>query len=79
MPENGTWDLIRNYRFKIKRMKANWMDYFLPRTCLLKYVLKEKIEGRIEVMERQERRRKQLLNELNEKIVCSKLKKSTSS
>ena len=50
------------------------MGCILPRSCLVKYVTKGKIDGRIEVMGRQERRRKQLLNELNEKIVWSKLK-----
>jgi len=50
------------------------MGCILPRSCLVKYVTKGKIDGRIEDMGRQERRLKQLLNELNEKIVCSKLK-----
>jgi hypothetical protein len=50
-------------------MKANWMGYILPRNCLVKYVVKGKIDGRIEIMGRQERRRKQLVNELKEKRV----------
>jgi uncharacterized protein (UPF0335 family) len=36
------------------------------RNCLLKHVIDGKIEGRIEVTERRERRRKQLLDDLKE-------------
>jgi hypothetical protein len=42
----------------------------LGRNCLLKQV----IEGKIEVMGRRGRRRKQLLNEVKEKRGCWKLK-----
>jgi hypothetical protein len=44
----------------INRRKANWIGYILLRSCLLKHVIEEKIEGRTEVMGRQGRRRKQL-------------------
>jgi hypothetical protein len=39
----------------------------LCRNCLLKHVIEGKLEGRIEVMERWGRRRKQLLDILKEK------------
>jgi hypothetical protein len=43
------------------------MGDILPRNCFVKYVMKGKTDGRIEIMRRQEKRRKQLLNELKEK------------
>jgi hypothetical protein len=46
----------------------------LRRNCLLKHVIEEKIEGRIEVMGRRGRRRKQLLEDLKEKRANWKLK-----
>jgi hypothetical protein len=51
----------RNILHAIKRRKANWIGHILRRNCLLKHVIEGKVEGRIEVMERRERRRKQLL------------------
>jgi hypothetical protein len=48
----------------INRRKANGTGDILGRNCLLKHVLKENIEGRIEVMGRGGRRRKQLLNDV---------------
>jgi len=50
-------------------MGHNW-----PTNCLLKYVTERKIEGRIEVTERQRRRRKQLLDDLKKKRRYLKLK-----
>jgi hypothetical protein len=38
----------------------------LCKTCLLKLVIEGKVDGRIEVMERRRRRRKQILDELTE-------------
>jgi hypothetical protein len=38
----------------------------LIRNCLLKHVIERKIKGRIEMAERRARRRKQLLNNLQE-------------
>jgi hypothetical protein len=37
---------------RIKRRKASWIDHFLYRDCLLKHHIKEKIEGRTEMMGR---------------------------
>jgi hypothetical protein len=54
----------RNILHTINRKKANWIGHFMLRNCLLKHVIKGKMEGRIEVTERQVRRRKQLLDDL---------------
>jgi hypothetical protein len=47
--------------------RANWSGHILRRNCLLKHVIEGKIEGRIEVTGRRERRHKQLLDDLKEK------------
>jgi hypothetical protein len=39
----------KNIPHTIKRRKANWIGHILRRSCLLKHVIKGKIEGRIEV------------------------------
>jgi hypothetical protein len=57
----------RNIIHTIKRRKANWIGHILRRNCLLKYVIKGKLEGRIEMTGRRGRRRKQLLDDLKEK------------
>jgi hypothetical protein len=49
---------------KIKRRKANWISHTFRRNCFIKHGIEGKIVGRIEVTERQERRRKQLLDDL---------------
>jgi len=46
----------------------------LGRNCLLKHVIEEKTEERIEVMGGSERRRKQLLDEFKEKKGYRKLR-----
>jgi hypothetical protein len=46
----------------------------LRRNCLLKHVIEGKLEGRIEMMGRRGRRRKQLLDDLKEKRRYWKLK-----
>jgi hypothetical protein len=38
----------RNILHKIKRSKTNWIGHILRRNCLLKHVIEEKIEGKIE-------------------------------
>jgi hypothetical protein len=48
----------------IKRRKGKWLGLILRRNCLLKYVIEGKIAGRIEVMDRGRRKRKQLLDNL---------------
>jgi hypothetical protein len=62
------------YYKQYKRRNANWIVHILRRNCLLKHVIEWKIEGRIEVTERQERRSKQLLNDLKERRGYWKLK-----
>jgi hypothetical protein len=64
----------RNIVHTIKRRKANWIGHILRRNCLLKHVIEETLEGRIEVTGRRGRRRKQLLDDLKEKRSYWKLK-----
>jgi hypothetical protein len=54
----------------IKRRKANWFVHILRGNCLLKHVIEGKIEEKIEVMGRRERRCKQLLDDLKRKHMC---------
>jgi hypothetical protein len=56
----------RNNLRTIKRRKANWIGRILYRNCLLKHV-EGKVDGRTKVTERRGRRRKPLLDDLNEK------------
>jgi len=64
----------RNILHAIKRMLANWVGHMLHRNCRLKHVTEGKIEGRMQVTERQGRRRKQLLNNLKKMRGYRKLK-----
>jgi hypothetical protein len=58
----------RNILHTVNRRKGNWIGHISCRNCLLKLVIIEgEIEGRIEVMERRERRSKQLLVDVKEK------------
>jgi hypothetical protein len=81
--ENISWsDRVRNeevlYRVKEGRnalqtrntKKVNWIGHILRRNCLLKHVT----EGKIEMTGRRGRRRKKLLDDLNEKRRYWKLK-----
>ena len=58
------------YHTYSKRRKVNCIGHILRRNCLLKHVIKGKIERGIEVKGRQGRRRKQVLNDLNETRGC---------
>jgi hypothetical protein len=60
----------------IKRMKDNWVGHILPRNCILKHVIEGNVEGRIEVTRRRGKRRKQLLDDLNEMERCWELKEN---
>jgi hypothetical protein len=64
----------RNILHTIKTRKANWAGHILRRNCLLKHVIEGKLEGKIEVTGRRERRRKQLLDGLKGKRGCWKLR-----
>jgi hypothetical protein len=56
----------RNIIHTVKLRKANWIGHILCRNCQLKQVIEGKMEGRVEVMRRRGRRRKQLLEDLKE-------------
>jgi hypothetical protein len=64
-----------NILHTVKRRQTNWAGHIMRRNSLLKHVIEGKIEGRIEETGRQARRRKQLLDDLNEKRRYCKLKK----
>jgi len=66
----------RNVLHKIKQRRVNWISHNLCTSCLLKRVIGGQIEGRIEVAERGERRRKKLLDELKKRGELWKLKKN---
>jgi hypothetical protein len=53
----------------VKRRKANWIGHILRRNCLLKHVIGGKLEGKIEMIGRRGRRRKQLLDDIREKKI----------
>jgi hypothetical protein len=46
--------------------KASWIGQILHRNCLLRHIIEEKVEGRIEVMGRQGRIHKKLMDDLEE-------------
>jgi ribosomal 50S subunit-associated protein YjgA (DUF615 family) len=59
----------RNILHEIRKRKANWIGHILRRNCLLQRVIERKIQERIEVTERQERRRRKPLDNLKERIL----------
>jgi hypothetical protein len=56
----------RNILQRVKRKWANWIGHILRRNCRVGHVIQGKIEGRIEMVGRRGRRRKQLLDYLQE-------------
>jgi hypothetical protein len=54
----------RNVLHTINRRMVTSIGHILCRNCLLKHVLARRVEGRLEVMGRGGRRRKQLLYDL---------------
>jgi hypothetical protein len=60
----------RNILQEIRKRKANWIGHILRRGCLLKQVIEGKIQGQIEVT----RRRKKLLDDLEDRRGYSHLK-----
>jgi hypothetical protein len=58
----------RNILHTVKRRKAKWIGHILRRNCLVKHVIERKLKGRIEMTGRRGRRRKQLLDDIKEKI-----------
>jgi hypothetical protein len=65
----------RNILHEIPKRKGNWIGHILRRNCILQRVIEGKIQGEIEVTERQGRRRRKLLDELKERRGYSHLKK----
>jgi hypothetical protein len=57
----------RNIMHTVKRRKPKWICHILCRSCLIKHVTEGNIGGGIEVTVRQERRSKQLLDNLKER------------
>jgi hypothetical protein len=67
----------RNISHEIRKRKANWIGHILRRNCLLQRVTEGKLQGRIEVTERQGRRRRNLLDDHKERRGYSHLKEET--
>jgi hypothetical protein len=57
----------RNILHEIRKRKANWIGHILSRNCFLQGVIEGKIQGRIEVTERQGRKVRKLLVDLKER------------
>jgi hypothetical protein len=64
----------RNILHEISKRKANWIGHILCRNCLLQHVIEGKIKGGTEVTERRGRRRRKLLDDLEERRGYSHLK-----
>jgi len=63
-----------NIQHVIKRREGNWIGHALCRNCLLKHVIKGKLEGQTEVTGSRGRRHKQILYDLKAKRIYWKLK-----
>ena len=57
----------RNVLHEIRKRKANWIGHILRRNCLLKHFMEGKIKGKMEVTRREGRRRKKLLDDLEDR------------
>jgi len=64
----------RNILHEMRKQKATWIGHFLRRNCLLQRVIKGEIQGGMEVIVRQGRRRMKLLDDLKERRGYSHLK-----
>jgi len=65
----------RNIVYTAKRGKVNWIGHSWRGNCLLKQVIEGKIEGSIKAKGRRTRRRKQLVDALQETRKYWNLKK----
>ena len=65
---------MRNILHEIRKLKANLNGHIMRRNCLLQRVTEEKLQGGIEVIGRQGRRRTKLLDDLKERRGYSHLK-----
>jgi hypothetical protein len=63
-----------NILHEISKRKANWIGHILRRNCLLQRVIEGKIKGVIELTGRRGRRRRKLLDDLEERRGYSHLK-----
>jgi hypothetical protein len=71
-------DCMRNEDYYMElRSKTNWIGHILRRNCLLKRVIEGKIDGRICVKGRRQRRRNQLLDDFQGKKWYRKIKEET--
>jgi len=66
--------LLKVKEHEISKRKANWVGHILCRNCLLQRFIKGKIKGGIEVTGRRGRRRRKLLDDLQERRGYSHLK-----
>jgi len=57
----------KNILHEISRGRANWFGHILCRKCLLQGVIEGKVRGGIEVTGRRGRRRRKLLDDLEER------------
>ena len=64
----------RNILHEIRKRKANWIGHILRRNCPLQRVIEGKVKEGIEVTRRRGRRRRKLLNDLEERRGYSHLK-----
>jgi hypothetical protein len=64
----------RNILHEVRKRKANWIGHILRINCLLQRVTERKINGGREMTGRQGRRRRKLLNDLEERRGYSHLK-----
>jgi hypothetical protein len=64
----------RNILHEIIKRKANWIGHILCRNCLLQQVIEGKIKGGIGMTGIRGRRRRRLLDDLNERIGYSRVK-----
>jgi len=64
----------RNILHEIRKRKANWIGHILRRNCLLQRVIKGNIKGGIEMTGRRGRKRRKLLDDLEERRGYSHLK-----
>jgi hypothetical protein len=64
----------RNILHEMRKRKANCIGHILHRNCLLQRVVEGKVQRKIEVTGRQERRRRKLLDDIKERRGYSHLK-----
>jgi hypothetical protein len=69
-----TFNEQRNILHEISKRKAKWIGHILRRNCLLQQVIEGKIKGGTEVTGRRWKRRRKLLDDLQERRGYSHLK-----